>query len=176
MGSPPRLTPKRLQLCNVQIATSLVVQRNQVNLRLWQGHKCLKDNQQECKARVGGREQFLMKLGVADCSVVVVVLPHMSLEVTETLVVMSLDNFPSSVWCALMDCFAARTIAVTLLVVYLCTYLKIIWIAMFLADIFSDRSELKSKSKSTILLYWFYHQQTSLPLIHVPDCQARFCC
>lgn len=87
MGLPPRLTPKRLQLCNVQTATSLVVQRNQVNLMLWQGHKCLKDNQQECKARVVGREQFLMKLGVAGCSVVVVVLPHMSLEATETLVV-----------------------------------------------------------------------------------------
>lgn len=85
MGLPLRLTPKRLQLCNVQTATSLVVQRNQVNLRLWQGYKCLKDNRQECKTRAVGREQFLVKLGVADCSVVVVVPPRMSLEATETL-------------------------------------------------------------------------------------------
>ncbi|KAG1791067.1 uncharacterized protein HD556DRAFT_1528614 [Suillus plorans] len=64
--------------------------RNQVHLWLCQGHKCLKGNQQERKAQVAGRE-FLVKLGVVDCFLVVVVLPRISHEVIYKLVAFSLD-------------------------------------------------------------------------------------
>lgn len=75
-----RLTPKQPQLYNVQTVMLLAVQRNQVNLRLCQGHKYLK---QERKVRVVGREQFLLlKLGIVDCFLVVVaLLSRMSHEV-----------------------------------------------------------------------------------------------
>lgn len=71
--------PKRPQLCLVQ-TMRLAVQRNRDNLKLCCGHECLNGNQQECKAQMVGRELFLMKLGVADYSVVVVGLPRISLE------------------------------------------------------------------------------------------------
>jgi hypothetical protein len=66
---------KQQQLCNIQTATRLAVQRDQMSLGLYQGHKYLKGNQRERKTRVVGRKLFLVRLGVADCFSVVVVLP-----------------------------------------------------------------------------------------------------
>ncbi|KAG2034063.1 hypothetical protein BDR03DRAFT_643150 [Suillus americanus] len=81
MVLPLRLTLKRSQLCDVQTATRLAVQRNKVSLRLCRGHKYLKNDRRTRKARVVGWERFPMKSGVADCFLVVVVLHRISHEV-----------------------------------------------------------------------------------------------